>query len=122
VGQRLQVKGRSRSVASSRYKRYHRVRRGENLTMIAKRYGTSVKRIKRLNGMRSGTIYVGQKLKLMPGNTVAKTKVRRYKIRRGDNLYKIAKKFGLTIRTLKRINNLRSNRILRGQYLKVAVN
>ncbi len=120
VGQRLKVKGRVRS--SARYKRFHRVRRGENLTLIARKYGTTVGKLKRMNGMRGGRIFVGQKLKLMPGKAIAKKRVRRYRIRRGDNLSKIAKQFGLTIRKLKKLNNLRSNRILRGQYLKVAAN
>ncbi len=122
VGQRLKVRGRARSVASTKYKRYHRVRRGENLTLIARKYGTSVSRLQKMNGLRKGRIYVGQKLRLMLGPAVAKTKVRRYKIRRGDNLSTIAKRFGLTIRKLKKLNNLRSNRILRGQYLTVAAN
>ncbi len=124
VGQRLKVKGRARrSVASSKYKQYHRVRRGENLTRIARKYGTTVAKLKRLNGMRKGRIYVGQKLSLMPGGKkVARNKVRRYRIRRGDNLSTIARKFGLTIRKLKQLNNLRGNRILRGQYLNVAAN
>jgi membrane-bound lytic murein transglycosylase D len=126
IGQRLKVRSTHqarRSVASNKKARYHRVRRGQNLSTIARRYGTSVAKLKKLNGLRRSQIYVGQKLKLR-GPTkklkVARKKVRRYKIRRGDNLYKIARKFGLSIRKLKKLNNLKGNRIHRGQYLKVA--
>lgn len=126
IGQRLKVKGRSRRVIASRssssYKRrYYRVRRGDNLTEISRRYGMSLSKLKRLNNLRSGKIYVGQKLRLMNGLS-KKKKVTHYRIRRGDNLSKIARKFGLSIHKLKKINNLRNNRIFRGQYLKVAIN
>ncbi|MGQ0715511.1 MAG: transglycosylase SLT domain-containing protein [Gemmatimonadaceae bacterium] len=41
-------------------RRTHVVRRGENLSVIAKRYKTSVKTLMRLNGMRKSVIYPGQ--------------------------------------------------------------
>ncbi len=126
VGQRLKVKPRrGRRVASrkpTRIPRSYRVRRGDNLTVIARRYGLSVARLKKINRLRSGRIHEGQRLKLKGLTGVASKKVKRYRIRRGDNLYKIAKKFGMTIRTLKRLNNLRSNNIMRGQYLRIAGN
>lgn len=117
VGQRLKVKGSTKK--SIRSARLHKVRRGENLSIIARRYKTSVAKIKDLNDLSSGRIYVGQKLKLR--GAISK-KARRYKIRRGDNLYKIARKFGTTIHRLKSINNLRTNRIMRGQVLVIASN
>lgn len=91
----------------------HRVRRGENLTVIARRYGMSVSQLKRLNNLRSNRIYVGSRLK------VHGTAITRYRVRRGDNLSVIAKKFGMTLSQLKRLNGLRSNRIMAGTRLKV---
>lgn len=44
----------------------------------------------------------------------------RYKVRRGDNLDIIAKKFGASVSQLKRWNNLKSNRISVGQILAVS--
>lgn len=41
---------------------YYRVRRGDNLSTIAKRYGTTVSRIKSWNGMRSNRLSVGKRL------------------------------------------------------------
>lgn len=44
--------------------RYHKVRRGETLTSIAARYGTTVSKLKKLNGLRSDKIRYGQSLKV----------------------------------------------------------
>ena len=43
---------------------YHRVRRGETLTSIAAKNGTTVSKIKKLNGLKSDRIREGQRLKL----------------------------------------------------------
>jgi membrane-bound lytic murein transglycosylase D len=43
-----------------------------------------------------------------------------HKVRRGDNLYRIARKHGITVKRLKRLNNLRSNKIKPGKRLKIA--
>ena len=40
----------------------HRVRQGDNLWLIAQRYGTTVERIKRDNGLNGNLLKVGQKL------------------------------------------------------------
>ncbi|MEE9309912.1 MAG: transglycosylase SLT domain-containing protein [Cocleimonas sp.] len=42
-----------------------------------------------------------------------------HKVRRGDNLYRIARKHGITVKQLKRLNNLRSNKIRPGKRLKI---
>lgn len=43
---------------------YHRVRRGETLTAIASKHGTTVSKIKKLNGLKSDRIREGQRLKV----------------------------------------------------------
>ncbi len=114
VGQRLKLRGKARSGKVAKYK----VQRGDNLTEIAKEHGVSVSKLKRINGLSSGRILVGQTLKIQG----SRSKPTRYRIRPGDNLYKIAKKFGTTIRAIKRLNNLKTNNILKGQYLIIARN
>jgi len=42
----------------------HRVKKGETLSVIAARYGTTVRAIKRANSLESNTIYTGQKLNI----------------------------------------------------------
>ena len=49
---------------SSQGSSYHRVRRGETLTSIASKHGTTVSRIKKLNNLRSDRIREGQRLKV----------------------------------------------------------
>lgn len=49
--------------------RYHVVKRGENLTLIAKRHGTTVANLKIWNGLTSDVIIPGQKLYLRPQYT-----------------------------------------------------
>ena len=44
--------------------KYHRIRRGENITSIARRYGVSVSSLKRQNGMRSSRIIAGRTLRI----------------------------------------------------------
>lgn len=52
------------SSASTSKAKYHRVRNGDTLSTIARRYGTTVKRIKQLNGMRSDRITAGKTIRV----------------------------------------------------------
>lgn len=107
---------------------YHRVRRGDSLYKIARRYGTSVRTLKRLNGLTSRSIIrPGRKIKL-PGSgkalarssrSTASLKGDSYKVRSGDNLWTIAKRFGVSVRGIKRWNNLYSSKLRVGQVLKI---
>ena len=47
---------------------------------------------------------------------------KRYKVRRGDNLFEIARRFGLSVAELKKINSLKRNTIYAGQILRIAPN
>ena len=94
---------------------YHKVRRGQNLSSIAKRYGLSVSKLKRLNGIRGSRIYAGQRLKV-GGSTASKST---HLVKRGDTLGKIARRYGTTIKNLKRKNRLRSSRVYIGQKLSL---
>ena len=54
-----------KKATTSRRTRYHRIRRGETLSTIAKRYGVTVSQLKRWNGMRSNRIRAGRRLKIL---------------------------------------------------------
>ncbi len=95
----------------------YKVRRGDNLTEIARKYGVSVSSIRSWNSLRSSTIRVGQKLTVYPGQTAPRYTL--YKVRRGDNLTEIARKHGTTVSSIKKWNNLRSSVIRPGQRLKI---
>ncbi len=105
------------------------IRRGDNLGDIAERFGVSVRNLQRWNGLRGTRITAGKTL-IVSGTAAAKsgsgttavTEVdgSRYRIRRGDTLAVIAKRFGVSVRDLKRWNGLRSTRIREGHYLTVS--
>ncbi len=108
--------------------RYHRVRRGETLSKIARRYGVSVSSVRRANRLRnSNLIRIGQRLKI-PGSSVGARalrsspppRVRHHKVRRGQTLAQIARRYGRSIESIRRANGLRNaNHIWVGQRLKI---
>lgn len=101
------------------------VKAGDSLSKIASSYGITVDRIKSANKLTGNTIYVGQKL-LIP---IADTKVEEkeptsiaginYVVVKGDNLYTIANKYGVSVNDIKSLNNLSSNTLQIGQVLKI---
>lgn len=58
---RIHAKNADRVIAS---RDYHLVRRGQNLSTIARRYGMSISNLKRLNALKSSRIHVGKKLRV----------------------------------------------------------
>lgn len=92
----------------------HKVKRGESLYKIARKYNTTISKIKRDNRLRRNRLFVGQKLQVRSSK-----KVSHYKVKRGDNLSEIASRMGLTLSKLKRINGLSSSKIFVGQKLKL---
>ena len=114
----------------------YRVRRGDSLGSIARRYHVTTAQIKEWNGLRSNMIHPGQKLVIRTGAKASvsaaksgtsskKSKSRQqsaryYTVKRGDTLSGIASKYkGVTVTQIKRANNLRSNNIRPGQRLLI---
>ncbi len=105
----------------------HTVRRGDTLSSVARRYGTTVSKLRDLNNLSGNRIYAGQVLVLSKGNTRAAIKVNesshdrtRYKVLQGDNLTTIGRRFGVTVSDLLGWNNLPANgRIRAGQMLDI---
>ncbi|MFO0695575.1 MAG: LysM peptidoglycan-binding domain-containing protein [Polyangiales bacterium] len=91
--------------------REHRVRQGQTLSTIARRYHVSVQSLASANGLRSGsTLRVGQVLVIPTGDTVT--------VRRGATLGSIAREHGISASDLAEANGLRANARLRpGQEL-----
>ena len=109
---------------------YHRVRNGETLSVIARKYRTSVKSIMRANNLRrSNYIVAGKRLKIpqrgymqkrpktveKPRNGQAVNHI----VRKGDSLFTIAKRYGTTIKKIQELNNLTTTTLHKGQVLVI---
>jgi membrane-bound lytic murein transglycosylase D len=74
-----------------------------------------------MNTLKNNRIYVGSRLRISsPSQQLASNYTESYRVRRGDTLYGIAAKHNMSVQKLKKINNLRSNRIYIGARLKVS--
>jgi len=91
---------------------HHIVKRGDNLYDIAKKYKTTVSRIKNLNHLSSNVIYPGQKLKLYGTNSNGSIqKTNNYHIvKKGDTVGSIAYRLGVAQRNLISRNNLKTRK------------
>lgn len=118
----------------------HTVARGETLFGVARKYGLSAAALREMNRLKSDRLGQGQVLTIARGNaspeylalrqemkldrsplasrSVVKSKI--YKVKRGDTLGSIARRHGVSIKTLARLNHISSRAKLRpGQVLTV---
>ena len=108
----------------------HKVKNGETLSSIASKHRTTVANIKRWNGLKSNTIHVGQRLYIYgsagkhststttataskntgttstAGKSTQSTATSTYVVRKGDTLSGIAKKTGVSLNTIYKLNGL----------------
>ena len=107
--------------ASASGQMVHVVQRGETLSQIARRYGTTVQAIAAANGIRNPNyIYAGQRLVIPSyyGGGGHYGGGWWYRVRRGDTLSAIAWRYSTSVRALQRANGIRNpNRIYAGQQL-----
>ena len=96
------------------------IRRGDTLWDIAKKYGTTVSELVRINGIQNpNLIYPGEVIDI-PSNHVVTTV---YTVRRGDTLSTIARRFGTTVNAIARLNGIKDvNKITTGQRLLIPLN
>ncbi len=119
--------------------RYHRIKKGETLSQIARKYKTSISAICRANGIRNKRLIRAGKTIIVPigrGDSYFVPRVKDftvkyrrpkykkgkrilYRVRRGDSLFKIARKYDTDVASLKKWNNLNTKLIKPGQQLVV---
>ncbi len=106
------------------YKVNYTVRRGDSLWKIANRYGVSISKLTRWNGIsRKDVLKPGAKLVIWPHGKQTKQKTKHYTVRRGDSLDRISRRFKVSVNDLLNWNSLDKNKYLKpGQKLKVASN
>ncbi len=95
----------------------YKVEKGDTLYAIARRYGTTVEAIKKLNGLTSDMLSIGQTLKIPTEST--DTTYITYQVEKGDTLYAIARRYGTTVEAIKKLNGLTSDMLSIGQTLKI---
>jgi len=111
----------------------HKIRRGETVSSIARRYGVSQASIVQANSLgRKKRIYTGKTLMIPTVNgsqfssrsKAGKTKKKivasnngKYRVKYGDTLWDIAVAHGVSVAELKRVNRLSSNKIYTGRIL-----
>ncbi|MEZ9698082.1 N-acetylmuramoyl-L-alanine amidase [Vibrio sp. 10N.261.46.E12] len=105
----------------------HKVSRGESLSVIASKYGTSTQALMKYNNLKSSSLAIGQVLKI-PGNassssssSAVKTKTITHTVKSGEYLGKIANRYKVSVADIKRENRLKSETVRVGQKLRITV-
>lgn len=103
--------------------------KNDTLWGLSKKYGVSVSDLKKANGVSGHLIYVGQKLqiptkstktaKISTSTSTVDTTSMTHTVVKGDTLWSLAKKYGVSVSTLMKANNLSSSTILIGQSLNL---
>ncbi len=111
----------------------YRVRRGDTLGKLSRRFGVSVEALRQANNLDSDILPRGKRL-VIPGkkptalasaspakDSAAKSAERpsTYRVRRGDSLWEIAQRFGVSVRELKAFNKLSSHILAVGMVIQI---
>lgn len=104
----------------------HRIRRGETLSHVARRYGVTVAELRAANaGVHPNRLQVGQRVRVPARGGAAQVAARSaepawstYRVRRGDTLWEIARRHGVTVNQIRQWNGIGS-RIYPGQSLRL---
>lgn len=100
------------------------VKKGDNIWQISKKFNVSVSDIKKANNLKNNKLQVGMKLEIPQKNEkITKqsksSEVKYHIVKKGDTLFRIAKKYNISVEELKNLNGLNSNKLSKGQKLIV---
>ncbi|WP_296146361.1 LysM peptidoglycan-binding domain-containing protein [uncultured Flavobacterium sp.] len=114
---------------------FYTVQKGDNLNSIAKKYGVTTAQIREWNNMEDTNVLLGSQLKLIKAENapIAETKAEKteqqiassvkeqqqYLVKKGDSLFSIAKKSGVTVENIKKWNDISNENIKPGMKLKI---
>lgn len=100
----------------------YRVRSGDSLWTIARRFGTTTTALQRANGLASTRIRAGQTLAIPGpggGGEAAPAVAAEYRVRSGDSLWEIARRHGTSVAAIQSANGLRGSSLRPGQTLAI---
>jgi len=127
IGQILKIPTKDNSIDYDEYE----VKAGDSLYTIAQKYGITVEELMRFNNLKNTILSVGQILKIPKeednfgpikecyGTGYEEPKYETYVVKKGDNLYDIARRYNTSVIDLMNLNNLSSTNLQIGQVLKV---
>ena len=127
IGQQLRIPINSSGLD---YLSYY-VKKGDTLYSIANRYDVLVDDLVKINNLSNNSLSVGQVLRVLKndndvlegkscyGEGYVPQQYETYTVKSGDSLYVIAKRYGVSVDDLIKLNNLSSNNLSIGQVLKI---
>lgn len=95
------------------------VKSGDTLYSISRKYNVSVNEIMRVNNLTNNIIGVGEQLRIPINSNGSSDDYIVYTVKVGDNLYSISRKYGVSVDSIKNINNLNSDLLSIGQKLRI---
>ncbi|RLJ63325.1 membrane-bound lytic murein transglycosylase D [Lacinutrix venerupis] len=111
----------------------YKVKQGDYLGKIARKFGVRVSQLKQWNGLRSNNLKIGQRLTVYPRNPSAITKAaskpkstanfkgKTYTVKSGDSLWSISQKFsGVSVQDIKNWNDISGTNLKIGMTLRVS--
>ena len=104
----------------------HIVSEGDTLWDISKKYNIELTELIKINELdQNSFLRLGQQLtignKNIHRNIDSKKRTILYSVKQGDNFYKISELFDVTVDSIKELNEIRSNQLMPGQIIKVAI-
>lgn len=97
------------------------IQSGDTLYSIAKKYNTTVDKIKQLNNLSNNNLSIGQILQIPTTDFIeTPTTTITYTVVPGDTLYSIAREYNTSVNNIKELNNLSSNLLVVGQQLLIS--
>ena len=118
IGQELKIPGKEEEKIIQEGNVYE-VQKGDTLYSIAKKYNTTVDKLKEINSIVGDILTIGTTL-LIPNSGISDIII--HKVINGDSLWALSKKYNTTVELIKELNNLVSDLIKPGDELKIKRN
>jgi len=106
----------------------YKIKSGDTISQLAEKFGVPSAKIKKWNGLGSSRLYAGKILKIYGNSRVASlgdntskinANLNYYKVKSGDTISEIAEMYHVSIASIKKWNNMWSNKIIAGKTLKI---